>query len=118
MYRLSSLGFCILALTAPSAFAGVNLNEFPLRVHIVENSNHAHYRYRTLDWVDGDGRADLFENSLVALIMASAVGIVCIRHLGGRHVQPDGKGRTAKLRFFSPRWASPVRGTVAALRSI
>jgi len=67
MCRNFFCGFSVLALcalSAPSAFASTaNLNDFPLRVHIVQNANHAHYRYRTLDWVDGEGRAVLFENS-------------------------------------------------------
>jgi hypothetical protein len=58
---LSGLALC--ALHATQAWAGPNAADYTLRVHIVQNSNHAHYRYRELDWVDGEGRATLFENS-------------------------------------------------------
>jgi hypothetical protein len=56
---LAGCAFC----SASLLFASPNATDFPLRVHIVQNSNHSHYRYNTLDWVDGEGRADLFENS-------------------------------------------------------
>jgi hypothetical protein len=35
---------------------------FPLRVHIYQRVEHTHYFHGALDWVDGDGRANLFEN--------------------------------------------------------
>lgn len=56
-------GLALCALSANNSWASANLNDFPLRVHIVQNTNHAHYSYRMLDWVDGEGRAVLFENS-------------------------------------------------------
>ena len=61
-YALSSLVCPVLLFNA--AFAeSHNAADYPLRVHIVQNTNHAHYRLRMLDYVDGEGRANLFENS-------------------------------------------------------
>jgi len=61
-YALSSL--LSSALLSHAAFAeSHNVADYPLRVHIVQNTNHAHYRERTIDYVDGEGRANLFENS-------------------------------------------------------
>ena len=61
-YALSSL--LSSALLSSVAFAeSHNVADYPLRVHIVQNTNHAHYHDRTIDYVDGEGRANLFENS-------------------------------------------------------
>jgi hypothetical protein len=42
--------------------AGHNMADYPLRVHIFQFNGHSHYADRKLDRVDGEGRADLFEN--------------------------------------------------------
>ena len=42
--------------------ASPNVANYPLRVHIVANNNRTHYRNQVLDYVDGEGRANLFEN--------------------------------------------------------
>jgi hypothetical protein len=48
-----------------AAFAGTrNPADFPLRVHIFEHSSHSHYHRRALEEVDGEGRANLYENGL------------------------------------------------------
>jgi hypothetical protein len=45
-----------------AALAATNLADYPLRVHIVQNSNRTHYHDRMMDYVDGEGRGDLYEN--------------------------------------------------------
>jgi hypothetical protein len=58
---LSRLVVC--ALFSTTVFAGGhNAADYPLRAHIFSHNSHSHYRDRTLDWVDGEGRANLFEN--------------------------------------------------------
>jgi len=50
-----------LGLTA-SAWAGdKNPQDFPLRVHIYTHNTHSHYWHRSLEVVDGEGHANLFE---------------------------------------------------------
>lgn len=46
----------------PAHASADNPADFPLRVHIFQRTEHSHYFRGTLDWVDGDGRANLFEN--------------------------------------------------------
>ena len=43
-------------------YAGVHLTDYPLRVHIHTVSQHSHYMRGMLNFVDGEGRANLFEN--------------------------------------------------------
>jgi hypothetical protein len=52
------------ALFSTVALASPNPADFPLRVHVVQNSNRTHYHDRMMDYVDGEGRGDLFENGL------------------------------------------------------
>jgi len=55
------LACCLLAST--SARAGkVTAADFPLRVHVFGYNGHSHYYAGALDMVDGEGRANLFEN--------------------------------------------------------
>jgi hypothetical protein len=55
------LGACLLLATA--AWAGKwSAADFPLRVRIFQFNAHSHYYDRSLDAVDGEGPADLFEN--------------------------------------------------------
>jgi len=42
--------------------AGHNLADYALRVHIFQFDSNSHYKQGTLDAVDGEGRANLFEN--------------------------------------------------------
>jgi hypothetical protein len=74
MHRVLILAFCAsagLLVTAHPAYAGKsNPADFPLRVHIFMFNGYSHY-YRpgggastSLDEVDGEGRANLYENSL------------------------------------------------------
>lgn len=44
------------------ASAGHSRAEFPLRVHVFGHNGVSHYTQRMLDAVDGEGRANLFEN--------------------------------------------------------
>jgi hypothetical protein len=63
---LSSLvvGFAGLCVTSIAVHAaGHNAADYPLRVHIFQFNGHSHYYERSLERVDGEGRADLFENS-------------------------------------------------------
>jgi hypothetical protein len=58
----------VFALLRPvSAFAAKNPADFPLRVHIFSHDGYSHYYgyggVRTLNDVDGEGRANLYENS-------------------------------------------------------
>ena len=54
----------IVALLSVSAFAGHHAaTDFPLRVHLYNLSSHSHYYYATVSYVDGEGRANLYENS-------------------------------------------------------
>lgn len=36
--------------------------DFPLRVHLFGHNSHSHYMNGVLVWVDGEGRANLYEN--------------------------------------------------------
>jgi hypothetical protein len=62
---LSGLAGCLLFSTAALA-GGHNAIDYPLRVHVFEHNGHSHYygQTRTLDVVDGEGRANLFENGV------------------------------------------------------
>jgi len=58
----------VLALLLPAfAFAARNPADFPLRVHIFTHNGYSHYYglngNRSLEGVDGEGRANLYENS-------------------------------------------------------
>ena len=58
---LSGLALCLLVATV--AWAGKwSAADYPLRVHIFQFNAHSHYYYRSLDAVDGEGRANLYEN--------------------------------------------------------
>jgi hypothetical protein len=52
-----------LSISVTAHAAGHNASDYPLRVHIFQFNGHSHYYQRSLDVVDGEGRADLFENS-------------------------------------------------------
>ena len=54
------LGICMLFPMA--VFAGHNPDDYPLRVHIFQHNSHSHYYHQSLDLVDGEGRANLYEN--------------------------------------------------------
>jgi hypothetical protein len=57
------IGFAACAVFSTAVLAGGhNAADYPLRVHIVQNSNRTHYHAREVDFVDGNGRADLYEN--------------------------------------------------------
>jgi hypothetical protein len=54
-----AVGVAVLA--AGMNAGAANLSEFPLRVHIYQNSQQSHYRRQVLVNVEGAGRANLFE---------------------------------------------------------
>jgi hypothetical protein len=58
---LSGFAVCVLLSTVVLA-GGRNLAEYPLRVHVYQFNGYSHYSYRVVDYVDGEGRANLFEN--------------------------------------------------------
>ncbi|MGA2350208.1 MAG: hypothetical protein ABSF70_07240 [Terracidiphilus sp.] len=56
-------GFAICALLSTVVLAGSrNPADFPLRVHIYTHNGVSHYYNQSLQTVDGEGRANLFEN--------------------------------------------------------
>jgi|ERR1035441_2102997 hypothetical protein len=57
---LTVFAFC--ALLSTTVLAGRNLAEYPLRVHIFQFNGYSHYAYGTVNYVDGEGRANLYEN--------------------------------------------------------
>jgi hypothetical protein len=62
LWSLSGLAGCLLLSTAVQA-AGGGGAAYPLRVHIFQRDSHSHYyRGQSLDYVDGEGRANLYEN--------------------------------------------------------
>ncbi|MBV9759185.1 MAG: hypothetical protein JO340_01360 [Acidobacteriaceae bacterium] len=52
-----------LAVVASAPAGNVNVADFPLRVHLFQVSQHSHYYRGQMDFVDGEGRANLYENS-------------------------------------------------------
>jgi hypothetical protein len=58
---LSGMAFCLLLSTAALA-GGYKTADYPLRVHIYSFNSHSHYYERQVSYVDGEGRANLFEN--------------------------------------------------------
>jgi len=53
---------CLLSCTVTVA-AKPNAADFPLRVHIFAFNGSQHYSGGSLNWVEGEGRANLYENS-------------------------------------------------------
>jgi len=49
-------------LSIPLWAGGRSLADYPLRVHVFQNSEHVHYVHTQIDVVSGEGRANLFEN--------------------------------------------------------
>jgi hypothetical protein len=58
---LSGLAGCLL-FSAAALAGGHNPADYPLRVHIFQFNSHSHYYQRSLEMVDGEGRANLYEN--------------------------------------------------------
>ncbi len=54
--------FAVCVLLSTAVLAARNPADYPLRVHIFQHSSYSMYAYRTLNGVDGEGRANLFEN--------------------------------------------------------
>jgi hypothetical protein len=61
---------CIMAgltgwlLLSTVALASKSPADYPLRVHIFHHNAHSHYYHRSLDEVDGEGRANLYEGGM------------------------------------------------------
>jgi hypothetical protein len=62
LVRLLSVFAACFLLTMPALAGKTSAADFPLRVHIFSYNGHSHYYDRSLDMVDGEGRANLFEN--------------------------------------------------------
>jgi hypothetical protein len=62
MFILSGVAGCLLFSTVASA-GKTSAADYPLRVHIFSYNGHSHYYYQSLEMVDGEGRANLYENS-------------------------------------------------------
>jgi len=67
---LGSIGIAACLLVATAAWAGKwSAADYPLRVHIFQFNSHSHYYrpggaiYGSLENVDGEGRANLYENA-------------------------------------------------------
>ncbi len=66
MWRTLFCGLIVVvgfALLSASVLAGHNTADYPLRVHIFQFNSYSHYAYQTVNFVDGEGRANLYENS-------------------------------------------------------
>jgi len=60
---LCLVGLASLLLFSSAALAkDRNPADYPLRVHIFQHSSHSHYERHYLEGVDGEGRANLYEN--------------------------------------------------------
>jgi hypothetical protein len=56
-------GLALCALFSGAAFAGGHsAADYTLRVHIFVHNSHSHYYHQALESVDGEGRANLYEN--------------------------------------------------------
>jgi hypothetical protein len=55
--------FLFLVTAGVAAFAGKNLADYPLRIHIFNRSETTFYHMRAEEEARGEGRANLFENS-------------------------------------------------------
>lgn len=59
---LQGIAACLVLTVA--AWAGKwNAADYPMRVHVFQYNAHSHYYGRSLEQVDGEGRANLYENS-------------------------------------------------------
>ncbi len=58
---LSVFAGCLLLATGAFAY-GHHVADYPLRVHIFQHNGVSHYSRQQLDFVDGEGRANLFES--------------------------------------------------------
>jgi hypothetical protein len=61
LFCLPGLALCLLFSTAAQA-KKLNSADFPLRVHLFTHNDHSHYRSGMLDYAEGEGRANLYEN--------------------------------------------------------
>lgn len=51
-------------MTTPLYARKLNPADFPLRVHLFTHNSHSHYHHQMLDYVDGEGRANLYQNGV------------------------------------------------------
>jgi hypothetical protein len=59
--------FALSLCAAPSLAESHNPADYPLRVHIYKVTNHRH-RYRTIQWIEGEGNANLYEGGVPAAV--------------------------------------------------
>ncbi len=58
-----AVAFGVFAAAALMHAKQIDPAEYPLRVHVFSHSGHSHYSHQMLDYSDGEGRGNLFENS-------------------------------------------------------
>jgi len=100
MFRSWSRAVLIIALflspAAPVFAGGYNLAQYPLRVHIFQRTEQAHSSRQTVEWVEGEGKADLFEGG-------GARGFDFGFHCGGRLMTSSG------FETYPARWKTEGR---------
>lgn len=63
-FAISSLGCLAVGLLLSTAVlaGGRSPADFPLRVHIYQHNSHSHSYHQVVEYVEGEGRANLYEN--------------------------------------------------------
>jgi hypothetical protein len=102
----STIAALTLFLLTPLAFASShNPADYPLRVHIYRLNRHTHYYGGVTEWVEGDGRANLFENGI-------AHGIDFAYNCSDRFMNSSG------YETYFARWKKPGLSLVLLMREI
>jgi hypothetical protein len=57
------LAFCLMFSSLAQA-KKLNPADYPLRIHLYSHSGHSHYYHGMLDYSEGEGRANLYENGV------------------------------------------------------
>ena len=81
--RIGILALALVLLSAASSAESHDPADYPLRLHIFKLSSHTHRRHGIIWWVEGDGRANLFENG-------NPVGIDFAYHCSDRFMDSSG----------------------------
>jgi hypothetical protein len=98
----------LLAFTLLPVFAGAashKPSDYPLRVHIYRRVVHSHHTHGLLTYVEGDGRANLFENS-------EPKGIDFTYVCGERFMTSSG------FETYPARWKKPGESLVLLMREV
>ncbi len=93
-HRLVMLAAGLALVSGVSVAESHNLADYPLRLHIFKVSSHVHRRHGIVWWVDGDGRANLFENG-------NPAGIDFAYRCGDRFMDSSG------YETYPARWKKP-----------